>query len=68
MNRNGYGRRRTWLNLRYYVGFYQELLTKPTSILSQSSLYPGLELHRKFPNVKHTANLSKETFNPLVMR
>jgi len=67
MNRKGYGRRRAWPNLRYYAGFYQELLRKPTSILSQSSLYPGRDLHRKLPIVKHTANLSKATFSPLVM-
>jgi len=68
MNRKGYGRRWAWPNLRYNSSFYQELLRKTTSILSQSSLYPVRGLHRKLPIVKHTANLSKATFSPLVMR
>lgn len=49
MNRKGYGRRRAWSSLRYNSGFYQELLRKPTSIFSQSSLYPGRECTGNFP-------------------
>jgi len=68
MNRKGYGRRRAWPNSRYNSSFYQKLLRKTTSILSQSSLYPVRELNGKLPSVKQIANLSKATFSPLVKR
>jgi hypothetical protein len=45
MNWKGYGRKRSWTNLRYYPGICLEGMWKTTKNLGQESLYPGRDLN-----------------------
>jgi hypothetical protein len=41
----GFGRRRSWPDLRYYFGTCLEVLRKNTKIISQDSRSPGRDLN-----------------------
>jgi hypothetical protein len=45
MNWKGYGRKRTWLNLRYYPGTDLEGLRKIMKTFSQDNRSPGRDLN-----------------------
>jgi hypothetical protein len=45
MNLKGYGRKRSWPNLKYYPGISLEGLRKTTENLSQDNLSPGRDLN-----------------------
>jgi hypothetical protein len=47
-----YGRKRPWLNLRYYRGIFLDRMRKTRKYLGQYSLFPGRESNRTSPEQK----------------
>jgi hypothetical protein len=45
INLEGFVRKRSWSNLRYYPGTFLEGLTKTTKTLNQNSRSPGRDLN-----------------------
>jgi hypothetical protein len=66
MNWKWYGRKQSWINLKYYIGICHEGLWKTMKNLSKDSRSPGRDLKLEISRIQsRNANLSTVTFGPV---
>jgi hypothetical protein len=57
--------KRSWPNLRYYIGIYLEGLRKTTENFSKANRYPGRDLKAGFPECEAAVLTTRPLFSVL---